>query len=248
MLTKVSLDCIFDKFNDSLPFTVGEIFRHDKHVDDDKHIEQVILQDVRIQYALAHFWVHHRLVIDKIDDDYNSDEGLKYGLSTTIGSIGWHETDDQLNQLLSIFTKVQIIYDVNRNIVAYRVINPLKRAMKIFEQLIESTKVNKYLTYLTLRPIREDIKDQVCFRYEPLDQANDNETPNLINDEFIRYILNCNDPLIARKKIAIPGFSLEEIENDPVIYAFSKIAGPLYIYVLENTMDHMTSYIKYITW
>lgn len=227
MISKVQWDIISADENIETNYTDSYSFS--------REVEKIIKDNINIQFALAQTYFYK---------DYQEYSSYK----NTIDFISGQDEASQIENLKLCFTKMTF-FQVNGQASFCQVGPPNIETLNIFEKLIKTNQLNHFLSYFMLKPFKNDFCETGL--YELLTdekQEKDLVIDDMKKDAFINYILLTKRNLVEQRGFPISGFSMNEIDKDKNIRAFSKLVKQIYIIVSKIELDNQTRYSKYLTW
>lgn len=194
-------------------------------------IRDTIRKNINVQIGIANFFTS---IIFRPRSSGESRQ-VKIGLLND-------DLDSGFEMLTKVFDKFSIVQQGDKKFCFISNID--QTVIDSFFELRKEGQINKWLDMFTLKGFENDhmvIYDK--FRYDPdhhiADIKMDKIVDSMKSDPYFRYFLD-EDINIFDGKIAIPGFTIEEIARDKNIFAFSKTVSALYIEIIDG--------FKFLTW
>ncbi|GMQ61842.1 hypothetical protein [Vallitalea maricola] len=200
----------------------------------DNSIESIIINNINIQIGLGMLFPFK---------DLSKDNNFR----ENIGFLDNKPIDQQIKEIQKIFSNLLLI-KVDGKPCIVQVSKPADEIFHIFKKLSNEGKLNKWVSYFLLRKPKDDVTEVSGYEYI-LDSQSIDVSPyyyKLNEDEFFKYFRFNNRNIISNRCIPVSGFTLDEIDSDPCIKAFSKIVKKLYVYTSEGGIS--TKYDKFIKW
>lgn len=197
-------------------------------------IENIIINHINIQIGLGMLFPYRYF---KNDTTFREN----------IGFLENKPVDEQIKDIQSIFSNGLLIKRDGKPSML-QVSKPIDRVFHLFLQLSTQGKLNKWVSYFLLRKPKNDISKVSGYEYildNPSIGISSYEN-QLIDDEFFKYFRFNKRNTISHTCMPVTGFTLDDINSDPCIRAFSKTVKKLYVYTVEGVVP--TKYDKFITW
>lgn len=207
---------------------------------DEYEIKKILTEYINIQYAVS--CLQKRRSQDEIS------------FSGTLYKMGIINNVSEQNQLIAakkIFEKVALWKSGNES-VGIQVSRSSDTAMKVFDQMKSSGKLNKWVNLLTFDQGAQDVARYSGFEYIPdFDKENLKIrmlAGELAKDDFIVHMLQSRTIIMVKNMIEIP-WSMEELDKNAFIQAFSLLVDKVYVAVMGDRDDNgKVTYYKMLTW
>lgn len=227
MIKKVPWDIISTDENIEVHYTDSYSFF--------RKVEKIIKDNINIQFALAQTYFYK---------DYKEYPSYK----NTVDFLSGQDEASQIENLKLCFSTLSF-FEVNGQTNFCQVGPPNIETLKIFEKLIETNQLNHFLAYFMLKPFKNDCCETGLYELLTDNKQEENSTIEAMRkDEFINYVLFTKRNLIDQSGFPISGFSMDEIDKDKNIQAFSKLVKHMYVMISKMQLDNQTWYTKYLTW
>lgn len=200
----------------------------------DNSIENIIINNINIQIGIGMLF-----------PSTNFTKDIRF--IENIGFLDNKPIEQQIKEIQKIFPS-SLLINADGKPCVLQVTKPADEIFCIFKQLSNQGMLNKRVSHFLLRKPKDDVKEVSCYEYildnESIDVSPDYD--NLNEDEFFKYFRFNKRNRISNKCIPVSSFTLDEIDSDPCIKAFSKIVKKLYVYTSEGVIP--TKYDKFIKW
>lgn len=196
------------------------------------YIKDIIRKNINVQIGIADFFssitFHPRASGEE-------SRHVKIGLMND-------DFDREWDMFTKVFDKFSIVQQGDKKFCSISIINQV--VIDSFFELRKEGHINKWLNDFTLKGFKKD--HRVIYyklKYQPdhhlADIKINKVADSMRSDPYFRYFLDENINTFDGK-IAIPGFTMEEIKTNENIFAFSKIVSVLYVEIIDG--------FKYLTW
>ena len=234
MLRPIPIDVLMTE-NEDIGEPELEVVQGISEVVDSQKIEKIIVDNINIQIAIS--------------DLYPFQNPANFNSRHDLGFLEGVDKNEQIEKFRYIFPRILVMRLKERGAFCCAVNTPFKEVLSIFEKLLFQGKLSKWVTHFFWKKYKDDVSEIACYQYVPQENTEQDVNPEIPkDDEYFQYILFNKRYIIANNCIPVSGFTLQEIDCDPYVKAFSKLVKTLYVYTSRDNIDKCTCYLKYITW
>jgi len=189
-------------------------------------ISEIIENNINIQIALAEL-IH-------LSKDYVHNIGL----------LNKHRIEDEISDIAELFQYATFIY-IDGTPSCMQVSEPNTDSISAYKLLLQKKRLDKFVMHFMSKVQNPYDNETACYELvfdKPL--LMNSEKYDLMSETFFNYFRYNDRNQITTKCFPVFGFSLDNIENDPILFTFSKLVKFIFVYTTD--MDY--PYIRHVTW